>query len=140
LAAIVDPVPDPKLVEARRPNTSFAIAASDAFFERTENRVWAQGSKQALVDGDYSLVKALRDFENLEALAAPNSIIAIHDVVPMTWTRDGNVEGGDSVPYRRHGAVSLLANGIVCAEFLAHSIGIAAAVVRFVPPVLLRVS
>jgi hypothetical protein len=29
--------------------------------------------------------KALRDFETLEALAAPNSIIAIHDVVPMTW-------------------------------------------------------
>jgi hypothetical protein len=27
----------------------------------------------------------LRDFENLEALAAPDSIIAIHDVVPMTW-------------------------------------------------------
>src|SRR6516225_5433991 len=26
--------------------------------------------------------KALHDFENLEALAAPNSIIAIHDVVP----------------------------------------------------------
>ena len=98
-------MPDPKLIEAGRPNTSFATAASDAFFERTENRVRAQGSQQALVGGDHSLVKALRDFENLEALAAPYSIITIHDVVPMTWTRNGNVEGGDSVPYRRRGAV-----------------------------------
>jgi hypothetical protein len=98
-------VPDPKLVEAGRPNTSFATAASDAFFERTENRVRAQGSQQALVGGDHSLVKALRDFENLEALAAPYSIITIHDVVPMTWMRNGNVEGRDSVPYRRRGAV-----------------------------------
>jgi hypothetical protein len=40
---------------------------------------------RALIDGDRSFAKTLRDFENLEALAAPNSIIAIHDVVPMTW-------------------------------------------------------
>ena len=33
-----------------------------------------------------------------------------------------------------------LANGTTCAEFLAHSIGIAAVAVRFVSPVLLRVS
>ena len=50
-----------------------------------ENRVRTQGSQRALIDGDYSFANALRDFENLEALAAPNSIIAIHDVVPMTW-------------------------------------------------------
>src|SRR6516225_3963484 len=58
---------------------------SDAFFERPENRIRAQGSQLALIDGDHSLANALRNFENLEALAAPNSIIAIHDVVPMTW-------------------------------------------------------
>src|SRR5262249_17800862 len=51
----------------------------------SEYRVPTQGSQLALIDGDPSLAKALRDFENLEALAAPNSIIAIHDVVPMTW-------------------------------------------------------
>jgi hypothetical protein len=82
---IVDPAPNPKLVEEGRPNTTLAIATSDAFFQRPENRVRAQGSQRALIDGDHSLAKALRDFENLEALAAPNSIIAIHDVVPMTW-------------------------------------------------------
>src|SRR5215469_2887737 len=82
---IVDPPPNPKLVEEGRPHTTFAIATSDAFFERPENRVWAQGSRLALIDGDRSLAKALQNFENLEALAAPNSIVAIHDVVPMTW-------------------------------------------------------
>jgi len=80
-----DPAPNPKLVEEGRPNTTFAIATSDAFFERPENRVRTQGSQLALIDGDHSLAKALRDFENFEALAAPNLIIAIHDVVPMTW-------------------------------------------------------
>jgi len=72
-------------VEEGRPNTTFASATSDAFFERPENRVRAQGSQRTLIDGDHSLAKALRDFENLEALAAHNSVIAIHDVVPMTW-------------------------------------------------------
>src|SRR6516165_10672432 len=79
---IVDPPPNPKKVEEGRPHTTFAIATSDAFFERRENRVRAQGSQLALIDGDHSLAKALHDFENLEALAASNSIIAIHDVVP----------------------------------------------------------
>ena len=70
---------------AREEGKTFEIATSDAFFERPENRVRAQGSQLALIDDDHSLAKALRDFENLKALAAPNSIIAIHDVVPMTW-------------------------------------------------------
>ena len=55
---------------------------SDAFLERPENRVRTQGFQLALIDGDHSLAKALHDFENLEALAASNSIIAIHDVAP----------------------------------------------------------
>jgi len=79
---IVDPSPKPKKAEEGRPHTTFTIATSDAFFERPENRVRAQGSQLALINGDHSRAKALHDFENLEALAAPNSIIAIHDVVP----------------------------------------------------------
>src|SRR5215472_7372674 len=79
-----DPAPNPKLVEEGRPNKTFEFATSDAFFERPENRVRAQGSQWALIDDDHSLAKALQNFENLKALAAPNSIIAIHDVVPMT--------------------------------------------------------
>src|SRR6516164_8144003 len=57
-----------KKVEEGRPHTTFATATGDAFFERPENRVRAQGSQRALINGDHSLAKALRDFENLEAL------------------------------------------------------------------------
>jgi hypothetical protein len=39
-------------------------------------------ASRALIDGDRSFAKVLRDFENLEALAASSSIIAIHDVRP----------------------------------------------------------
>jgi hypothetical protein len=84
----IDPSSNPRLVE-EGPNMTFASATSDAFFEHPENRVRAQGSQRALIDGDHSFAKALRDFENLEALATPNSIIAIHDVVPMTWMPEG---------------------------------------------------
>src|SRR5262249_5405322 len=80
---LTDPSPNPKLVEEGWPNMTFASATS-ACFERLENRVRGQGSQRAFIDSDRSFAKALRDFENLEALAA-SSIIAIHDVVPMTW-------------------------------------------------------
>jgi len=71
---IVDPAPNPKKVEEGRPHTTFAIATSDAFFERPENRVRAQGSQRALIDGGHSVAKALHDFENLETLAAPRGL------------------------------------------------------------------
>ena len=59
---IVDPVANPKKVEEGRPHTTFAIAMSDAFFERRENRARAQGSQLALIDGDHSLAKGLARF------------------------------------------------------------------------------
>jgi hypothetical protein len=43
---IIDPAPNPKLVEEGRPNTTFAIATSDAFFEHPQNRVRPQGSQR----------------------------------------------------------------------------------------------
>ena len=58
------------------------------------------GSQLALIDGDHSLAKALQIFENLAALAAPNSIVAIHDVVPMTWMP----EAGQATAYQFYAA------------------------------------
>ena len=64
-------------MNAGRPNPTFAIAASDAFFERLKNRVWAQRFYRALIDRDHSFAQTLYAFDNL---AAPDySIIAIHD-------------------------------------------------------------
>jgi hypothetical protein len=73
---------NPKLAEEGRPNMTIVIAASDAFFERLQNHVWAQRLYQATTDRDHSFVRTLYAFENLTALAAPDSIIAIHDCRP----------------------------------------------------------
>jgi hypothetical protein len=94
---IVDPAPNPKKVKEGRPHTTFAIATSDAFFERPRE------SCSALIDGDHTLAKALLDFENLEALAASNSIIAIHDIVPEDMDAR-RATSRDSVPYRSAGS------------------------------------
>jgi len=90
---------NPKLLEEGRPNMTFTITTCDAFFERLENCVRSQGSQLAPIDGNHSFSLALRDFENLAALAAPDSIIAIHDCPP--WMLIENAECRDSVPRRR---------------------------------------
>ena len=96
LHSAIDAASNPKLVEEGRPNITFTITPCDTFFERLENRVRAQGSQLALIDGSHSFALALRDFENLAALAAPDSIIAIHDCPPMDAVE--NAECRDSVP------------------------------------------
>ena len=63
---------------------AFVIAASDAFFECLKNYVRAQRLYLALIDRDHSFARALYAFENLTALAAPDSIIATHDCRPAT--------------------------------------------------------
>ena len=64
---------------------TLAIAASHAFFECPKNRVWAQRFYLALIDHDYSFAQTLYAFENLAALAAPDSIIGIHDCRRHAW-------------------------------------------------------
>lgn len=66
-----------------RPNSVIAGCSSDAFFTHVPARERARGFDLAFIDGDHSYAQALRDFENLERLAKPSSIIAIHDVIPM---------------------------------------------------------
>ena len=61
---------------------TFVIAASDALFERVKNHVRAQRLYLALIDRNCSFARTLYAFENLTALAAPDSIIAIHDCRP----------------------------------------------------------
>jgi hypothetical protein len=80
---------------------TFVIAASDAFFERLKNHVRAQRLYLALIDCDHSFARTF--FENLTALAAPDSIIAIHDCRPvrkltrcrrLKWRRPQGTEFG----------------------------------------------
>ena len=76
--------PEPQLgYGARWANTKLVVATSDNFFSDEKQREAARGFDLALIDGDHSFNQAVRDFRNLEALAKPTSIIAIHDVIPM---------------------------------------------------------
>jgi hypothetical protein len=54
----INPTPSPKLIEGG-PKTAFAVATSDVFFERPENRVRAQGFGLAVIDGDHSFAQTL---------------------------------------------------------------------------------
>jgi hypothetical protein len=79
----IDPAPSQALVEKGKPNTAFSVSTSDAFFANPHNSQLVAGFDLAFIDGDHSFDHALRDFESLERLAKPSSIIAIHDVIPM---------------------------------------------------------
>lgn len=79
----IDPTPNPALIEQGRPNTTLAISTSDAFFANERNRERARGFDLALIDGDHDAETARRDLENLEQLAGPHSVVALHDVIPM---------------------------------------------------------
>lgn len=74
--------PQPSLPELPS-NAMLAITTSDNFFASEGQRERARGFDLALIDGDHSFEQALRDFSNLEKLAKPSSVIAIHDVIPM---------------------------------------------------------
>lgn len=79
----IDPAINPKLIEQGRPNTIFAAATSDAFFQHDKNRERVRGFDLAFIDGDHSAEQAARDFCHLEWLSRRHSVIAIHDVIPM---------------------------------------------------------
>lgn len=81
----IDPVMSFTDVEGTRPdgNILLASATSDDFFAIEVNRKKCRGFDLALIDGDHSFDQALRDFQNLEALAKHSSIVCLHDVIPM---------------------------------------------------------
>lgn len=80
----IDPQPRVNIPEwPNRKTTTWAITHSDRYFEREDAPKKVKGFDLALIDGDHSFAQALRDFENLEKLAGPASIITLHDVIPM---------------------------------------------------------
>lgn len=76
----IDPAP---AIATLPPNVALVVSTSDNFFAHEPNRENCRGFDLAFIDGDHSFDQALRDFENLEALAKPTSIICLHDVIPM---------------------------------------------------------
>jgi predicted O-methyltransferase YrrM len=78
----IDPMPAGH-VATMRPNLKLAVTTSDNFFANEAQRESARGFDLAFIDGDHSYEQALRDFQNLEAIARPHSVVALHDVIPM---------------------------------------------------------
>lgn len=55
---------------------------SDDFFEKAAGDVLAEKPDLAFIDGMHLFEYALRDFMNVEAVAAPNALIVIDDIFP----------------------------------------------------------
>jgi hypothetical protein len=77
-------------------NVTVAVCTSNAFFDHPDNCDKARGFDLAFIDGDHTFAQSLSDFENLEKLAKPSSIIAIHDVIPMDERTSQPTHGGAS--------------------------------------------
>jgi len=79
----VDPEPNPDA--SFRTETHVFCETSDAFFARPDVRtiVGASDLDLAFIDGLHHFQQALRDFINVEALAHPRTVVALHDTYPL---------------------------------------------------------
>ncbi len=77
--------PAPQLREALGPNVRIFEMTSERFFNEVSLReIWNQGHVDvAFIDGLHLFEQALRDFINLERYTSPQSIIMVHDCIPL---------------------------------------------------------
>jgi hypothetical protein len=68
-----------------RPNAEIFSMTSDEFFEKVHagEISGVQAFPLAFIDGLHTYDQALRDFINLEKLSSPESIIMLHDCIPL---------------------------------------------------------
>jgi predicted O-methyltransferase YrrM len=76
----VDPAPELKkeLPASKR----LVVATSDDFFEESAAEVLTQPPDLVFIDGQHLFEFALRDFMNVERLAAPHTLVLVDDVFP----------------------------------------------------------
>jgi hypothetical protein len=84
----IDPRPqiDAKMAIGTKPLCAFYRMTSDAFFDRYDPTV-ILGSRidMALLDGMHLCEVLLRDFTNTERYSRRNSVIVLHDCLPVEW-------------------------------------------------------
>ena len=95
LAIGVDP--QPKLTCALKTETHIFVETSDAFFERRGLDLLLAGRPLSIgfIDGLHLYEQALRDFINLERYCGRQSVILLHDTVPLdeaTQSRETNTK------------------------------------------------
>lgn len=83
IAIGIDPTPVLQVPLSAR--TQVYAMTSDAFFAThdVQARLGLAAVDMAFIDGLHLFDQVLRDFINLEAVAAPESVILIHDVLPL---------------------------------------------------------
>jgi hypothetical protein len=76
---------DPSPHCSSRPNADIYPMTSDDFFAQVEAGTipGIHGYSLAFIDGLHTYDQALRDFINLEKLSSPDSVIMIHDCIPV---------------------------------------------------------
>jgi hypothetical protein len=79
----IDPIPD--ITEPLAPNVQLFTMLSDDFFKHHQlSDVWGDNNFDlAFIDGEHLFEQALRDFIHLEQLSNPDSVIMIHDCLPL---------------------------------------------------------
>jgi tetratricopeptide (TPR) repeat protein len=77
--------PEPRIEKTLPPRCEMFTLTSDAFFARFNVRelLGRQPLAFAFIDGLHVFEAALRDFVNIERLAAPDSVVAVHDCIPL---------------------------------------------------------
>ena len=76
--------PSPQVGHAPWPNQRVFAQTSDDFFATTDVKAELGGPVElAFIDGLHHFDFALRDFANIERLARPDSVVAIHDCWPL---------------------------------------------------------
>ena len=77
--------PAPCVSETLPPHCKIFAQTSDAFFEQFDARklLGSHAVEFAFIDGMHVFEAALRDFMHIEQCAAPHSVIAIHDCIPL---------------------------------------------------------
>jgi tetratricopeptide (TPR) repeat protein len=77
--------PEPKIRYALPPNCDIYAQTSDSFFEQFDVReLFSQQPVDfAFIDGLHMFEAALRDFINVERVARRDSVVAIHDCIPL---------------------------------------------------------
>lgn len=75
--------PTPKC--SSRPNVAIFTMTSDEFFEKVQAGVirGVHSFSLAFIDGLHTYDQALRDFINLEKISSPESVIMLHDCIPL---------------------------------------------------------
>ena len=86
----IDPAPSPLAPEIA-PNGLVHVMTSDEYFEHTGP---IPDLDLAFIDGMHNFDFALRDFNNLESRAHKETVILIHDVLPMNEETSGRAQQG----------------------------------------------